>query len=111
MKFNNFKEMRLKLETFKMCGMGSQGVCYLDVNNKRVYKIFHEFYDEYEDRWQFKYDTYYSEDYDYTVDLRGVLTNKRIYRKLRKWNLPKGTKLNFRGFSKDCYWEFDLIIK
>ena len=49
MRFNSFKEMRLKLETFKMCGMGSQGICYLDANNKRVYKVFHEFYDEYED--------------------------------------------------------------
>lgn len=90
-----------------------------DVNaygeNGKLYEYDAPTYDNYDDRWQFEYDTNYSEYFDYTIvlkgGLRGVLTNRRIYRKLRKWNLPKGTKLNFRGFSKDCYWEFDLIIK
>lgn len=34
------------LDTLKYLGSGSQGVCFLDVNNKRVIKVFHSYFDD-----------------------------------------------------------------
>lgn len=79
--------------------------------NGKLYEFDTPTFDEYEDRWLFPYDTYYTEDYDYTKYFKGALTNRRIYRKLRKWGLPKGTKLRFIGFTKYEDFEFDLIVK
>lgn len=48
MNFKSKGELLLKLRSFKNIGEGSQGVCYLDKNNGIVYKIYHEFLDDYE---------------------------------------------------------------
>lgn len=79
--------------------------------NGELYGYNTPIFNEFEDRWQFPYDTYYTEKYDYAKYFKGPLTNRRIYRKLRKWGLPKGTKLKFIGFTKYENFEFDLIVK
>ena len=45
MKFKSKRDLLLKTLVLKEIGEGSQGICYLDSNNKLVYKIYHEFFD------------------------------------------------------------------
>ena len=47
MKFKSKGELLLKLRSFNSIGEGAQGICYLDINNKLVYKIYHDFLDDY----------------------------------------------------------------
>ena len=63
------------------------------------------------DKWIFKNDTFYCSRGIGNYILRGYLTPRKIYRKLRKWNLPKGTKLKFYGFYYGYSTEFDVVIK
>lgn len=49
MYFNNKSELISKLNSLKILLSGSQGECYLDKNNKLVYKIYHQFLDNYDD--------------------------------------------------------------
>lgn len=46
MKFINREHLDTFLKNLKVLGSGSQGICYLDKNNKIVYKIFMDYYDE-----------------------------------------------------------------
>jgi len=41
---------------FKEIGFGSQGICYLNKIDKKVYKIFHQVFDEYDEDWYVCYD-------------------------------------------------------
>lgn len=44
--FVNREHLSVYLETLKYIGQGSQGVCYLNIKNNTVYKIFHAYYDD-----------------------------------------------------------------
>ena len=46
MKFKSKRDLLLKTLVLKEIGEGSQGICYLDKNNKLIYKIYHEFFNE-----------------------------------------------------------------
>ena len=46
MKFKSKRDLLLKTIVLKEIGEGSQGICYLDKNNKLIYKIYHEFFNE-----------------------------------------------------------------
>lgn len=46
MKFINREHLDTFLKNLEVLGSGSQGICYLDKNNKIVYKIFMDYYDE-----------------------------------------------------------------
>lgn len=45
MQFDNKIQFMLFLSKFKSIGSGSQGICYLDSVNNKIYKVFHQFYD------------------------------------------------------------------
>lgn len=45
MEFKSRRDLLLKTLVLKEIGEGSQGICYLDKDNKLVYKIYHEFFD------------------------------------------------------------------
>lgn len=47
LEFLDFLNNMLEYEYFKKIGIGSQGICYLDVKSNKVYKIFHQFDDEF----------------------------------------------------------------
>ena len=49
MHYNNRYELITRLKCLKALSLGSQGECYLDANNKLVYKIYHQFLDNYDD--------------------------------------------------------------
>ena len=55
MYFNNKEEVINKLESLQIIGDGSQGTCYLDSKKSLVYKIFHQFLDDYEFDEKIKY--------------------------------------------------------
>ena len=44
--FNNKNNFDLYLKRLFFLGMGSQGICYLDIKNNIVYKIFHGYFDD-----------------------------------------------------------------
>ena len=49
--FNNKNNFDLYLKRLFFLGMGSQGICYLDKKNKIVYKIFHGYFDDEDERY------------------------------------------------------------
>ena len=55
MHYNNRCELITKLKHLKTLSSGSQGECYLDKDNKLVYKIYHQFLDNY-DYIKYSYD-------------------------------------------------------
>ena len=46
MVFNSKKELVLFLRNLKEIGFGSQGVCYYNPRDKKIYKIYHQFFDK-----------------------------------------------------------------
>ena len=49
MEFKSQEELLLFLRSLKEIGFGSQGICYYNPKDKKVYKIFHQFFDNDED--------------------------------------------------------------
>ena len=45
-KFKNKQEFENYIKQLPCIGIGSQGVCYLDIKNNIVYKIFHSYFEE-----------------------------------------------------------------
>ena len=45
MEFRNKVQFNIYLKSLKYIGMGSEGICYYDKISNRVYKIFHEYYE------------------------------------------------------------------
>ena len=72
MHYNNRSELITKLKHLKALSSGSQGECYLDKNNKLVYKIFHQFLDNYD---------YIKYSYDDIMRFSNVLNNTYIFPK------------------------------
>ena len=44
--FVNREHLNVYLKSLRYIGQGSQGVCYLNIKNNTVYKIFHAYYDD-----------------------------------------------------------------
>lgn len=51
MKFKSKEELLLFLRSLKELGFGSQGICYYNLKDKKVYKIFHQFFDDDDDEY------------------------------------------------------------
>lgn len=70
-------------------------------------------YDERDKNWYFKEECHITKDWkdlNYVTYVDGKMTNRKIYRLIRRWNLPKGTRLFFS--SSSFYKEaFDVIVK
>lgn len=45
MEFKSKNDLILKIRFLKEIGEGSQGICYLDKENRLVYKVYHKFFD------------------------------------------------------------------
>ena len=58
MVFKDKRQLILFLKSLKMIGSGTQGVCYYNPKNNKVYKIFHQFFDEDDD---IEYHVFYEE--------------------------------------------------
>lgn len=54
-KFFNYLKFMEDSGIIKKIGVGSQGICYLDFRNNKVYKIFHQFFDEEDEEFYIKY--------------------------------------------------------
>lgn len=79
-------------------------------------------YDEVANYWWPSDEVYHSKSewISNIATINGKLTKRKLARILRKWNLPKGTKLHFNGmfnikgrqgrWSRD-YWNFTITIK
>lgn len=67
MHFKNKIDFLLFLSNFNSIGMGSQGICYYDFRNNNIYKIFHQFFDEYDEEL---YVRYRSEDILKFIDIK-----------------------------------------
>ena len=79
-------------------------------------------YDEVANHWWPSDEVYHSKSewISNIATINGKLTKRKLARILRKWNLPKGTKLHFDGmfnikgrqgrWSRD-YWNFEITIK
>ena len=70
-------------------------------------------YDERDKNWYFKEECHITKDWEdlnYSTSIKGKITNRKIYRLIRRWNLPKGTRLFFS--SSSFYKEaFEVIVK
>ena len=54
-KFLNYLKFMEDIGIIKEIGVGSQGICYLELRNNKVYKIFHQFFDEDDEEFYIKY--------------------------------------------------------
>lgn len=70
-------------------------------------------YDERDKNWYFKEECHITKDWkdlSYIAIIGGKMTNRKIYRLIRRWNLPKGIRLFFS--SSSFYKEaFEVIVK
>lgn len=70
-------------------------------------------YDERDKNWYFKAECHITKDWEdlnYATSIKGKMTNRKIYRLIRRWNLPKGTRLFFSHpiFGREA---FEVIVK
>lgn len=103
MNFNNRSELMNKLNSLKPLSFGSQGMCYLDGNNNLVYKIYHQFLDDYK---HIKYN------YDYIMRFSNVSNNTYIFPKdvIEVNNKIVGYIMNYID-SKDLFSVNPLLVK
>jgi len=55
--FLSYVDFMVKIGIFKEIGVGSLGLCYLNIKNNKVYKIFHQFFDD-----EYDYDAIYKKE-------------------------------------------------